>query len=193
MANLKLQRRLAAAVLKCGKNRVFLDPEATAELVTAVSRRSIRRLKQAGTIVRKPVKGQSRARCRAYLEAKRRGRHMGLGKRQGTANARNPRKRMWMKRQRVLRRLLKKYREEKKIDRHMYHVFYFKAKGNQFKNKKVMLEAIWNAQNEQNKAKQLAEQQEARKLKIAAKKEKAANKAAAAAPPAQTPAAETTA
>eukprot|EP01053_Blabericola_migrator_P002654 Blabericola_migrator_1__2653@NODE_1752_length_3856_cov_389_225653_g1129_i0_p4_GENE_NODE_1752_length_3856_cov_389_225653_g1129_i0NODE_1752_length_3856_cov_389_225653_g1129_i0_p4_ORF_typecomplete_len193_score40_80Ribosomal_L19e/PF01280_20/4_2e61Ribosomal_L19e/PF01280_20/1_7e02RE_AccI/PF09545_10/0_0029_NODE_1752_length_3856_cov_389_225653_g1129_i018332411 len=192
MPNLRLQKRLAADVLKCGKRRVFLDPQSTPRLMAAVSRRSIRKLVKIRVIVRKPTRGQSRARCREYHEAKRRGRHMGLGKRRGTKNARMPRSILWMKRQRVLRRLLKKYREEKKIDRHTYHVFYNKAKGNQFKNKKVMLESIWTAQNEQNKVKALAEQKEARRLKSQAKSEKKAAKAAAAAGQTAAPA-ETTA
>ena len=53
-----------------------------------------------------------------------------------------PVKVMWIRRQRVLRRLLVKYRENKKIDKHIYHHFYVASKGNQFKNKQVLVESI---------------------------------------------------
>merc|ERR1712179_657620 len=114
MSTLRLQKRLAAAVLKCGKNKIWLDPNETNEISNANSRQNIRKLIKDGLIIRKPVAVHSRARVRKNALARRKGRHTGTGKRKGTANARMPQKVIWMRRMRVLRRLLKKYREAKK-------------------------------------------------------------------------------
>merc|ERR1719188_2204180 len=106
------------------------------------------------------------------MEAKRKGRHMGTGKRRGTAEARMPTKVLWMRRARVLRRLLAKYREAKKIDKHQYRKCYLRAKGNVYKNKRVLIESIHEDKAKISKAKLLKEQQDARMLKARAQKER---------------------
>ena len=122
--------------------------------------------------MRRQVQMHSRSRCKRYLESKRRGRHNGTGKRRGKAGARMPIKVLWMRRQRVLRRLLRKYREGKKITKDIYHHFYNSAKGNLYKNKSVLIEAIHKMKQEKIREAQLAEQREARRIKAAERKEK---------------------
>ena len=142
MVNLRLQRRLAASILGAGNKRVWMDPNEVNEIALANSRKAVLKLIKDSFIIKKKIKMHSRQRARLRKEERRLGRHTGLGKRHGTAEARMPQKVLWVRRQRVLRRLLKKYREAKKIDRHMYHELYLACKAGQYKSKKNLADAI---------------------------------------------------
>jgi len=176
MVSLKLQARLAKDILGCGRDRVWLDPNEAQDISQANSRKSVRKLIKDGYILRKPVKVHTRSRWRRMEEAKGMGRHEGRGKRHGTREARLPSKEIWMRRLRILRRMLRKYRADKKIDARLYRELYLKAKGNVFKNKRNLMEHIHVMKDEKKKSKQLQEELQAKEQKDSLNREKARKK-----------------
>ena len=109
-------------VLNVGKNKIYLDPSHLSEIASANSRQNIRKLHKDGMIIVKPQVVHSRARAREHAAAKAHGRHTGVGKRKGSSEARMPTKVLWMRRQRVLRRMLRKYREAGKSASTPFHL-----------------------------------------------------------------------
>lgn len=133
--NLKNQRRMAAQILKVGVNRVWIDPNDTEKLEDAITRADIRNAVRIGTIQKKPEHGQSRARTRRHRRQRAKGRRRGPGRRKGGTNARDPRKRRWIRTIRPLRELLRQLRDEGKIDTRTYRIYYRQAKGGMFKGR----------------------------------------------------------
>merc|ERR1712227_51809 len=172
MVNLRTQKRLAASVVGCGKRKIWLDPNEVSEISNATSRQTIRKLVSDGLIIRKPVTMHSRSRARELNAARRLGRHRGFGKRKGTKDARMPSQIVWMRRQRVLRRLLVKYRASGKIDKHLYHELYHLSKGNTFKHKRALVEHIHKAKAEKAREAKLKEEMDAKRAKTKAARER---------------------
>jgi large subunit ribosomal protein L19e len=133
MTHLKSQKRLAASILKCGVNRVWIDDSQISDIEKAISREEIRELIENGTIAAHQKKGVSRGRARARMVKRAYGHCNGPGRRRGTAGARNPSKRRWIQKIRAQRKILREMRETGVIDRSVYRTFYRKAAGGQFR------------------------------------------------------------
>ena len=62
------QKRLAAKILKCGENRVWINPDYIDEVASSVQADDIREFIEEGLIRAKAVKGTSRVRARTRQE-----------------------------------------------------------------------------------------------------------------------------
>jgi large subunit ribosomal protein L19e len=134
--DLSNQKRMAAEILKCGENRVWIDPERAEEASDCITRADIRTAIASGLIAAKPKKGISKARVRHMLNQKSKGKRKGPGSRKGTDNARLPDKRRWISVIRPIRDELKTLRDEGKITPSVYRMYYRKAKGGVYKSRR---------------------------------------------------------
>ena len=134
MSDVASQKRIAAAILKCGINRVWFDPSRISDIENAISREDLRGLVTEGVIKARQKKGVSRGRARSRIAQRSYGHRKGPGKRKGAAGARNPSKTAWVQKIRAIRKALVELREAGTIDRHMYRIIYRKAAGGQFRS-----------------------------------------------------------
>ncbi|KAI5171307.1 large subunit ribosomal protein L19e [Nematocida sp. LUAm3] len=137
-------REMAAKVMECGKNKIWMDPAEITRIAEGKTEEQVKQMAEDGLLIRRPDIGQSRGRCRQFRFERSLGRHRGFGRRKGTRNARFPEKRIWILRIRAIRKDLKEIRAEGRIDRAMYRKVYLKAKAGCFKSRKMMKEYIVN-------------------------------------------------
>lgn len=139
MVDVSYQRRMAAQILKCGLDRVWIDPDQLDEVAEAVTRGDVRRLIAYRVIQVRQKKGVSRGRTLKMREQKRKGHRKGPGSRRGPKFARTPRKRTWIRTIRPLRQELRTLRADGKLDAHTYRKYYRQARGNMFKSRSHLL------------------------------------------------------
>jgi large subunit ribosomal protein L19e len=161
--------RLAADILKCGKRKIWVDPERTKIVDEAATREQVRELIKDQTLVKKLDKYNSRGRARKYSAAMAKGRHTGPGKRRGTANARTNQRRLRMKKVRKMRTILKTMRSKGEITKEDFRRFYLQIKGNLFRDSVKMVDHISKKKLEEKRSRELEEQAQA--LRISMEKE----------------------
>ncbi len=135
MTDLRNQRRMAASILKCGRNRVWMDSDRTDEIAKAVTRADVKILINGRAIKSKQIQGISRGRKKFNQKQKDKGRRKGHGSRKGAKYARLPRKERWMRTIRPIRTYLRQLRDDKSIEKSVYRKYYRKAKGGEFRSK----------------------------------------------------------
>ena len=132
MTDLSAQKRLAADVLYVGKNRVWFDPDAQADIADAITRDDIRDLVDQGRIRAKDAKGNSRGRARERNAKRAYGHQKGHGSRRGKSGGRQNKKEKWQSQIRAQRRELRELRDDGEIDRAQYRELYRMASGGEF-------------------------------------------------------------
>ncbi|MFQ6050403.1 MAG: 50S ribosomal protein L19e [Candidatus Hydrothermarchaeota archaeon] len=132
--DVKIQRRLAAEILKVGENRVWIDPDRIDDVSMASTREDIKRLISQGTIKSKQKTGISKARVRKNTLQRKKGRRRGHGSRKGTRGARYRKKERWINTIRPIRRRLRNLRDRGKITQSQYRELYLRAKGGVFRS-----------------------------------------------------------
>lgn len=142
MSNFRKQKELASRALGISKKRLKINAP-TAEnkksVKELISREGVKDLVEEKLIVTSPKKGNSRTRANHIASQKKKGRRTGHGHRKGTANARDNEKGKWMTKIRSLRAILKRLKDNGKLETKVYRDLYLKAKGNFFRNKKHMM------------------------------------------------------
>ncbi len=135
MTKLNLQKKLAAAIMKVGQSRVWINPdkEKQKELQSAITRADVKKFISKGDVKVKPEKVKK---PKTAKEKKRR--RKGPGSRKGSKYARLPSKRRWMNTVRPLRRMLKDLKDEGKLENVTYRKLYMLVKGGQFRSRSHM-------------------------------------------------------
>src|SRR3989338_3402686 len=133
---LKIQKRLAAQILKTSKNNIQLDSSRLEEIKEAITKADIKSLIKDKAITEKRARGISGYRINKKRLQKSKGRMSGFGSRKGSKGARRGKKRAWIMGIRAQREFLKLLKDKKIIPLNEYRSLYMKSKGGFFRSKR---------------------------------------------------------
>lgn len=123
-----MQRKLAAKILKVGKNKVWIDQSKLEDVKNAITRADIKRMISHGYIKAKPDKIK---RPNLYPKKKKKRE----GSRKGKSGSREPKKRRWINTIRPLREMIKELRDKEKIEKSQYRKLYLRVKSGAFRSR----------------------------------------------------------
>ena len=125
--SLKSQRRLAASLLGSGESRIWIDPDETTRVESAITRQEVKSLIDSGRIRLLQKKGVSRGRHRLKS-----GRRKQAGSRKG---GQKPGKKAWVLKIRAIRRHLRFLRDKRQLAPTSYKLLLGMSKGGAFRSR----------------------------------------------------------
>ncbi|MFH1591538.1 MAG: 50S ribosomal protein L19e [archaeon] len=123
----RIQKRMAASLLKVSPKRIKFDQEALEDIREAITKADVRGLIKDKGIIRLQKKGIARKAPR---------KRSGHGSRKGKASARERPKDVWMARARAQRGMIKEFREKEILSRKDFQSLYRKIKGGYFRSRR---------------------------------------------------------
>ena len=125
-----LQKKMAAAIFKVGKSKIWLDPTKIKDIEGAITKNDIRKFIKKGYI--------KVAREKIEFSGKILKKRKGHGRRKGSKHSIVTAKRKWISTVRPLRRMLKELRDTKQVDNQTYRKLYMLVKGGTFRSRSHM-------------------------------------------------------
>ncbi len=138
--SIKLTKRVAADLMKRGKNAVRIKEDSLEDATKAITREDVRDLIKKNAVYAKPKKKVLSLHGKLLKEKRKKGRARGPGRKRGTTKARTGD--LYMKKIRAQRRIIKQLKEDKVIDNLTFKKFYALVKGGTFANKSSLLNHI---------------------------------------------------
>ncbi len=139
MKTLKLQKKLAARIMHCGINKIWMDPDRLEDIKEAITSEDIKQLIKEKIIKKIKTAGIKSRAGKSRKKRKKKGRKRRIGK---IKKRINKRKQDYVKSIRKLRNYLKSLRKLKKIDSKKFNKLKRLAKSGHLKNKKSIDEYL---------------------------------------------------